>query len=244
MTIDLDTLLDEEREIQPVSREARQRLSSRLSESIGALSMEGVSNAEGSHAPSSRQAAAPLGKGVPGWALIGTFLLGGVLGGGLEHLRSAQEISRLKLEGSSPTSAPSSSVPPAEGTAQSGSERHASAEAIPIGALPAERLEPVKAASSSRPDDESLRQERVLLEQAQMALVRSEFTSVRKALEEHRSRFPRGKLSEERDSLLVVALARSGDPTAYEAAKRFNAAYPNSVLRGVVNAAVERAGAK
>ena len=74
---------------------------------------------------------------------------------------------------------------------------------------------------------------------AQTALQRGLGQSALDALAEHRRRFPRGQLTEEREALVVQALARAGrDDEAAEAARRFEARYPSSLLRPVVRQAV------
>ncbi|MCA9607617.1 MAG: hypothetical protein KC619_18545 [Myxococcales bacterium] len=90
-----------------------------------------------------------------------------------------------------------------------------------------------------RSREASLDAEMALLSRAQTALQRGLGQSALDALAEHRRRFPRGQLTEEREALVVQALARAGrDDEAAEAARRFEARYPSSLLRPVVRQAV------
>lgn len=77
--------------------------------------------------------------------------------------------------------------------------------------------------------------EQSLISRSRLALARRQPESALQALREHASRFPQGSLSEERDALMVVALASSGDlSNARSRAARFLATYPQSPLRRVV----------
>lgn len=78
--------------------------------------------------------------------------------------------------------------------------------------------------------------ERSLLMRAQVALTRSLPGDALTALHEHRRRYPRGQLSEEREALWVQALAASGDPHTQSAAASFLQRYPDSIFREAVEA--------
>jgi TolA-binding protein len=82
----------------------------------------------------------------------------------------------------------------------------------------------------------SLRAERLLIETASAALMRGDPRSAILALRQHAQRFPRGDLAEEREVLLVKALAASGDSTAAEKrADDFKKKFPDSMQQGSVN---------
>lgn len=78
--------------------------------------------------------------------------------------------------------------------------------------------------------------ERSLLMRAQVALTRSLPGDALTALHEHRRRYPRGQLTEEREALWVQALAASRDPHTQSAAASFLQRYPDSIFREAVEA--------
>lgn len=85
----------------------------------------------------------------------------------------------------------------------------------------------------------ALAEERRLLESARAELAHGQTERALGFLEEHRRRFPSGRLSEERDALEVRSLAAGGRrDEARERADAFRARYPRSVLRPVVDRAV------
>jgi hypothetical protein len=95
------------------------------------------------------------------------------------------------------------------------------------------------ARSASDAKARSLARERSFLEVARTALSRGDSQAALNSLEKHRAQFQDGKLSEERDALLVLALVgvgRSSD--AERAAKFFERAYPRSLLLSTVKAAL------
>ncbi|MEQ9501864.1 MAG: tetratricopeptide repeat protein, partial [Deltaproteobacteria bacterium] len=81
--------------------------------------------------------------------------------------------------------------------------------------------------------------ERALLERARTALGRSQPEEALAALREHRTRFKRGRLREERAALVVAALSQLGrHDEAAAAARRFLRRYPNSLFGPMVEAAM------
>jgi hypothetical protein len=87
--------------------------------------------------------------------------------------------------------------------------------------------------------DVDLAAERSLVDRARTALGRGQSSDALAALDAHAARYPHGRLSEEREALAVEALARSGRmDLALARAARFRTSYPNSVFRGVVDAAL------
>jgi outer membrane protein assembly factor BamD (BamD/ComL family) len=77
--------------------------------------------------------------------------------------------------------------------------------------------------------------ERALVDRARAALGRGQSKDALDALDAHAARYPRGRLSEEREALAVDALARAGRTDAARGcAAEFRSAYPNSVFGAVV----------
>lgn len=99
----------------------------------------------------------------------------------------------------------------------------------------AEPAPPVEVAAPS-----TLVEENLLLEAARVALARGRPAEALSALEQHQERFPEGQLAEERESLMVQALATSGRIDAARArAVEFKAKYPHSILLPVIEASLE-----
>ena len=89
--------------------------------------------------------------------------------------------------------------------------------------------------------DASLASERVLIDTARSALMRQRNEQALDALKRHVREFPQGRLSEERDSLRVQALANLGEvEEARVRAAQFEKTYPASLLRSMVEDAVEK----
>lgn len=87
---------------------------------------------------------------------------------------------------------------------------------------------------------DTLAAEQALLEQARAA-VATDAAAARAPLTEHERRFPRGQLAEEREALLVLALARAGETTAArKRADRFFERWPSSLHAAMVHAALSR----
>lgn len=90
-------------------------------------------------------------------------------------------------------------------------------------------------------DDRSFQDELGLVERAIAALGRDDPAGASTALSQHARRFPRGRLSPEREALRVQCAAARGDREAAEAGRRrFHQRYPDSVLGAAVDRAVDR----
>ena len=77
-----------------------------------------------------------------------------------------------------------------------------------------------------------------LLQRAQAAYTRHEFSSALTLLDDHSRRFPRGHLAEERDALRVRCLLGAGrGGEAHRAAVAFGIRFPRSVLLPRVDSA-------
>lgn len=90
---------------------------------------------------------------------------------------------------------------------------------------------PSPAASTTAPAASDLVRERELVDAARASLGQGKAPEALRLLREHESRFARGQLTEERDALLVLALARAGQPAqARDKLRAFRAAHPKSPL--------------
>jgi hypothetical protein len=101
------------------------------------------------------------------------------------------------------------------------------------------RVRPVVVAVEPVATAESLAAERRLVEMARTALGRTRPGQALEALAQHRRRFPRGQLAEERDALTVLALIASSEgERAQDQAQRFRDRYPKSLLLPAIEAAL------
>jgi hypothetical protein len=98
---------------------------------------------------------------------------------------------------------------------------------------------PAAPTSSSRRDARAA--ERAILDVARTALGRNDGAHALEAVDRHARLYPRGQMAEEREAIAVQALVKLGriDDAAARGA-RFRARYPNSVLMGVIDAALDR----
>jgi hypothetical protein len=81
--------------------------------------------------------------------------------------------------------------------------------------------------------------ERALIDLARTAIARGHVQDALAAIARHEDEFPRGRLSEERDALRVLALARAGRTDEARAhAERFREAHPTSPLLGAIDRAL------
>jgi outer membrane protein assembly factor BamD (BamD/ComL family) len=84
--------------------------------------------------------------------------------------------------------------------------------------------------------------ERKLLDRARAALASKDRAGALKIVRGHRSRYPRGALVEERESLWARALLESGDQgRGVKRAERFLKRFPRSIHRGAVERSLQRA---
>jgi hypothetical protein len=121
-------------------------------------------------------------------------------------------------------------------------------EAQPLPAAPSSapvvppRPAPAKATAQSEPAgavDVQLARERELVDTARSAMLRDNADGAIAALQAHATEFPQGRLSEERESLWVQALAQRGDlDEARRRAVAFHRQFPRSLLGATVDAAL------
>jgi hypothetical protein len=198
-------------------------------------------------------AAGLTGKTLP-W-IIAAFLVGGGVGAAV-HAAVAPTTTAVAPSSTTAWPAVTSSAPALAPTSTASAEPGASLSAVPVTALPsaaaatatptasarvapAATQVPSAAGVASAGNDVGLAAERSLVDRARTALGRGQSADALAALDAHAARYPRGRLSEEREALAVDALARSGRmDLALARAARFRSAYPNSVFGGVVDAAL------
>jgi hypothetical protein len=110
---------------------------------------------------------------------------------------------------------------------------------VPLGdAIERDHIEPV-AARAEAPGD-GVERESELIATADAALRRGDLVAARRAIAEHRQRFPRGVFIEERDALAVGVLVAAGQTDAARtSAERFVTRYPQSIFSERVERALE-----
>jgi hypothetical protein len=117
----------------------------------------------------------------------------------------------------------------------------ASVSAAPMDVqTPRGKIAPPPSSPTSAASDASLRRERVLIERASSAIARQDGTAALAALDEHRTSFPNGRLTEEREALAIHALVLAKRlPEARTRAKRFRESFPDGLFLPVVEAALQ-----
>lgn len=227
---------------------SQQRVLSRLEQTLGFSPP----------APPSPAAPAPkLAAGGAGAKAAGLLLLIGGLGSVGLALKTpgpaaslpASTASQSALPAVSSSSSPGES-PPEEITSRSASispplARRPASTAPPRASVPsaASVAAPVAAsappAASSSPPVSTLAEERALLSSARSALMSGQGAAALRLLNEHAQRFPAGRLSEERESLIIQALARTGNMSAArQRFEAFRARSPRSIFLPALQAAV------
>lgn len=171
---------------------------------------------------------------------IGSFLVGLLVGGGLATGlllgRLPPPAPKLLVLDAPPPAvivvAAAPAIPPVPPpTPPAPSSRH--------GGVRAERASANQPAPAAKDDrDTDLARERALIETARTALSRQQADAIDLLLR-HEQQFPRGRLAEERESLLVQALLQAGRiDEARRRGARFRARFPRSLLLPVVDAAL------
>jgi hypothetical protein len=211
---DLAALLDGERRAAPPPDEVRERVRLRLWASLGLAGATGAAAGSAS--------AAPVAGAAKGGALVTKIVLlaigvAGVGAGITLGLRAARKPPVI--------SAPA--VEPAQENATESENAKASddvnVEPAPKPAAPAKRVRPV-----TRAADEDA--ERELLESARRVMSTDPAAALDQILS-HARTFPSGQLTEERESLRILALARLGRTAeAHTRLERFRARWPSSLF--------------
>ena len=223
---DLEGILRAERDAEGAPDVAQGRVWSRVQGTLGIAAGAGAAGTAASGQASATGAGISAGLGVKTALALVSIVAAGAIG--LVSTRHVREPARARVETGRterpPRTAPAPIVvtPPA-------------ATAAPESPAPA----PPRAASP-RPDrDVDLEAERAALASARTAIATSDGAGAVTALADHVRRWPRGRLSEERDGLYVRALVLAGRPDEARArADRFRASHPGSLYQGVVDAAI------
>lgn len=232
---DLQALLRSERQREPVAPDVSARIKSHVATSVGAPSVPPPAPPSGGV-----DATGAFGLSTKLPIVVAAFVLGGLSGAALTWTLMPRQ--SVVTQGADPVAkaepapTPATLTPPIAGA--------------PGLDPPVAAAEPVKESDPTHvPDagaqvpvhdpDRDLAAERNLMEQARSSLAHSRWNDALLSLDKHRSRFSRGKLAEERDSMRVptlVMLGRYDDARA--AAQRFHARYPTSIFASGVDQAV------
>lgn len=197
---------------------------------LAAGAAEGATSATGAGA-SAGATGATLGA-VGSAKLIGVvaFLVGVVAGGvGVEVLRPTPEPTVVYVDRPVPAPAPAPVLPPPAAPAP---------PAPPP--LPRAKLNPPPPPQvAPAPPNAAHSREQALVERARAALGRGQVEDARAALDEHERTFPSGRFVEEREGLRALVLWAAGrEEEARAQARRFLERYPNSLLRGAIEARI------
>jgi hypothetical protein len=224
---DLEALLDAERDIDVPAPAQRRRMFARL-EPLLLVPAAIATVTTATTAASGVMQTALRTKLVA--SVVSAALLGGAVGAaGHAYLASPRPATVAPAAPAEPVpkSAPAPS-PPIEPAAR--------APESPAPAPAATATPSAPRAEDRTPSAGSLRAERLLIETASSALARGDTKSAVAALKQHARSFPKGDLAEEREVLLVKALAASGDDRAAEKrAKEFKKKFPGSMQQGSVD---------
>jgi TolA-binding protein len=248
-----------------VPPDAAARVTAKLAASIAAGAGPAPSSDGAGGAGGSAGAGAGVVKLVP---FLITFVVGAGFGAAGMAARKGDPRSADVHETSAPSASVAQSprvMPSAPATASAGASP-ASAPSMPtiaVDALPSARGAPPPSSTSSTSNttstsgssgavrvvadsaaaagEDAFVAERRVLDAARRALVRGDHAEALRALEEHARTYPKGKLAEEREALLVRTLADHGQiEDARAAAARFRTRWPGSVLLPAVEAAAGR----
>ncbi len=167
-------------------------------------------------------------------ATIAIGMLGlGIASGVVLHAVATPKVSPAEVTSEAPvfaSVAPRASVEP--------SVPAPAAATVSVAALPPAVTIAAAPPVATRDPASSLAEERALLEMGRSALARGQSADAVAAARKHERTFPRGKLAEEREVLMVQALAASGARDEAKArAARFAQGYPRSIFGPAVRAA-------
>jgi hypothetical protein len=241
---ELAELVEAEKGRAPEAGERTERVLSRVHESLAALPGSGKDAHEGTEggarsSPGARGSVlATLGPAKAAGTLAAVFAAGAIAGGAV-HSRVVAARHPPEAASCVPSAprAPSASVPETDAAT---SEAEMPSSAPP--SAPSAQLPSVPSAGATRTlaaRDVELEKERALVDMARSALARGSSASAIAALREHERAFPRGRLSEERDAMLIQVLASGGEAgEALRRAEAFRARFKSSMLLPAVEAAV------
>jgi hypothetical protein len=130
-----------------------------------------------------------------------------------------------------------SAEPPPPGLAPTGSAATSAGGPMRSGVAPSSAT---SGAGAEPPSPSSLAEERGLLESARSALTAGNGQSALQTLSVHQRRFPRGRLVEERESLIVQATAHTAGPAAArQRLALFRRRFPKSIFLPALQAVVD-----
>jgi hypothetical protein len=240
MTLPLDSLPDELREFVAAERsrpdpesQVQSRVFARVASTIGFVpgpdDAPSLPDAPATpHAPGLAHMASRISR-----RGIATFLVGAAVGGAAvgtgDRVRHTSQPPAVAIPAPPVVPSPPPLPEPAPAPAPAPSE--------PPPTPTAHRTVVVTSAGGTR--DKRLEAERKLVEMARTSLARGQTSGALAALRRHQRSFPKGQLTEERDSLWVSALVASGDHAqAREHAARFHRQHPHSLFAPVVDQAL------
>jgi hypothetical protein len=216
----------------------RDRIAERLAHAAVLVGSTSSSAPAPGHAPVAEagRAAAHLGKTVGiGW-LVPAFAAGMVAGISADHVHTRLSASRaVATSTTARVTEHASPAPPAEAPAPA-----AEAESAPATEEPRADAHHRATNAPSSGTGTGLAAEQGLLDMARTALAKGEPGAALAPLERHARRFPKGKLSEEREALRVRILALLGrDDEAKTRAEAFQSHFPGSLFAPVIHNALD-----
>ncbi len=220
----LNALLDSERASNDAFGAEKARVRERLAATLGPGA--GL-------APMASTVGAATGSSVAAWSwrTLSAGLIGGSLVTFLVMRPPTSEIPRAVPTG----------PPPGPATTMVESTPPATAVPAVVAAAPStEAVTPSSAAARGYSLVDATNLERTLIERARSAWAHDDADATLNALAEHRRKFPKGTLSEEREALAVQALARLGrNDEAKANAADFERKYPGSLFQDKVRGSAE-----
>lgn len=237
---DVASLFDEERARPGLPAGARERLRARIDllAPVGGLGGEGGSGGGGGGGAGAGAAAASGGALTAAIAskiaiAAVAFGVGGASGAAVHATLAPTAAPTTALTASASAAPPpiASFAPP-----PSAASSALSVEDLPnVAPKPSAKVTP----SASDPSKDGLKQERASLEVARTAITRGDYAGAIAALDRHAAAFPRGQLAEERELMRIQALVGQGrGPEAKARAAQFHRDFPQSLMKGAVDATV------
>jgi hypothetical protein len=208
------------------SAAVKERVSSRVAHSVGALALSG--GTPGAQAALAARPATGLWLALRAHQLgfFASFALGAACGAGLYAAARAPALERVVY-----VDRPASSAVPAVSSVPLASRAAEAAPAMtpPTAALSA--VVPALSVSGDRGGMASLAEQQALLDVARSAFAQSDYAATLTALARHFQRYPKSVLGEEREALEIKTLAAAGRIAEAKArAARFKAQFPQSLL--------------
>jgi hypothetical protein len=205
---------------------AKERVSTRLAQSVGFLSL---SRASATRTPIAKSSAASFLAAFRAYPLgfVASFSVGTALGAGLYAQARRTEPARTayvdRAVSPSATIVVASPAPPRQEITPT------STAPAPLPSSPV--AVPVPSASAERAGFASLAKQQALLDTARAAFARADYAGTLEALNAHYRRYPKSVLGEEREALEIKTLAAVGrDVEAKTRASQFKTQYPQSLL--------------